>query len=119
MDEFFNYFFGFDKAFNYDSLGCRTYKHITKDDKEILAVNVAGFTKEDIELTTKTIGNTDYLYISTTPKEDVKDFVSPFTIRFAVRTNVIGSIDAEVKDGMLYITVTKKENKPNIKINFK
>ena len=39
MDEFFNYFFGFDKAFNYDSLGCRTYKHISKDDKEILAVN--------------------------------------------------------------------------------
>lgn len=119
MSDFFDYFFGFDKAFNYGNLGGRTYKHISKDNKEILAVNCAGFTKEDVDITTKTIGNTDYLYISTTPKEDVKDFVSPFTIRFAVRTNVIGSIDAEVKDGMLYITVTKKENKPNIKINFK
>ena len=118
MNDFFDYFFGFDRQFNYDSLGGRTYKHISKDNKEILAVNVAGFKKEDISIETKTISNTDYIYIVGTPNEDVKEFVEPMNIRFVVKSNQISEISGEVKDGMLYITVSKEYNKPNIKINF-
>jgi len=119
MGDFFDYFFGFDRSFNYDSLGMRTYKHISKDDEEILAVNVAGFSEEDIELEPETMGNTDYLYIKGTPKDGVKDYIAPLNIRFVIKPNMIGEISGKVIDGMLYITATKKTAKPNVKINFK
>jgi HSP20 family molecular chaperone IbpA len=118
MNDLFDYFFGFDKSFNYESLGMRTYRHISKDNKEILAVNVAGFSKEDIKLEPKSIGNKDYLYIIGMPKDDVKEYVNPLNIRFEIDSNRIDNVDASVKDGMLYVTVTKKNNKPKISINF-
>lgn len=118
MNEFFNYFFGFDRDFNYESLGGRTYKHISKDNKEILVVNVAGFKKDDLKIETKNICDRDYLYITGTPNEEVKEYVSPMNIRFAIKSNIIESIDGKVEDGMLYLTVTRKDNKPKININF-
>jgi HSP20 family molecular chaperone IbpA len=118
MTDLFNYFFGFDKDFNFESLGGRTYKHISKDNTEILAVNVAGFKKEDIKIETKTIGDRDYLYIIGTPREEVKEYVNPMNIRFEIKSNIIDSVDGKVEDGMLYLTVTRKDNKPKINIKF-
>jgi HSP20 family molecular chaperone IbpA len=40
-------------------------------------------------------------------------------IRFSIKPNTIDKIEADVKDGMLYITVIKKDNKPKINIDFK
>jgi HSP20 family molecular chaperone IbpA len=113
----FDYFYWYDKEFNSCSKRY-SYKHITQDNKEKLAVNVAGFTKEDIKIETKTIGDRDYLYISGTPKEDVSDFVEPLELRFEIQSKLIDEVEAKVQDGMLYITVTRRENKPNIKIKF-
>lgn len=115
----FNYFYWFDKEFNSDSCSKRySYKHISQENKELLAVNVAGFNKEDIKFETKSIGDKDYLYISGTPKDEVKDFVEPLEIRFEIKSNLIDEIEAEVKNGMLYITANRKENKPRINIKF-
>jgi HSP20 family molecular chaperone IbpA len=118
MSDIFDYFFGYDKQFNYCNLGGRIYRHISKEDKEILTVNVAGFAEEDIKIEPKNIGNTDYLYVIGTPKENVQEFIEPMNIRFVIKPSMIGEIYGKVVDGMLYITATKKENKPNIKINF-
>lgn len=114
----FDYFYYFDKAFNSDSVSRRTYKHITQDNKEILAVNCAGFSKEDIKIEAKSIGDKDYLYINGTPKDDVKDFIEPLEIRFEIRSSLVSEIEADVKEGMLYITVVRKDNKPKINIKF-
>jgi HSP20 family molecular chaperone IbpA len=118
MSDFFDYFFGFDKQFNYESLGMRTYKHISKENEEVLVVNVAGFTSEDISLETKTCGNLDYLYVVGKPKEDVKDFVEPLNIRFRIKADIIDEISGCVKDGLLHIIAKKKDHKSNIKIKF-
>ena len=116
--DFFDYFFGFDKGFPSGNLGMSTYKHISKENEEILIVNAAGFKKENIKLETKTIGDVDYLYITGNPDDGVKDFVKPLNLRFSIKTNIIDSINGEIKDGLLYITVERKDNKSNIKINF-
>lgn len=114
-----NYFYWFDKEFNLESCSKRySYKHVTKDNKEILAVNCAGFSKEDIQLTTESIGDKDYLYITGTPKEDIKDFIEPLKLRFEIKSNLVETVEGDVKDGMLYIAITRKNNKPKINIKF-
>jgi HSP20 family molecular chaperone IbpA len=115
----FDYFYWFDKAFNEESCSKRySYKHILQEDKELLAVNCAGFSKEDVKIEAKSIGDRDFIYITGTPKDDVKEFVEPMNIRFEVKSSIIDQIEADVKDGMLYITVTRRENKPKFNIKF-
>ena len=115
----YNYFYWFDKEFNSESCSKRySYKHITQDNKELLAVNVAGFSKEDINLEPKTVGNKEYLYITGNPKEDIKDFVEPLNIRFEIDSSLIENVEGEVKDGMLYITVIRRNKKPKLNIKF-
>jgi HSP20 family molecular chaperone IbpA len=122
MNDFFKDVFGefnffFDRQFNYDCLGMRTYRHFYKDNKEILSINVAGFSKSDIKLEPKTVGEKEYIYIIGTPNDDMKDYIEPLNLRVAIKSN-IDTVSGEVKDGMLYLTLTKKDIKPKINIEF-
>jgi HSP20 family molecular chaperone IbpA len=115
-----DYFYYFDKLFS-DGTGTRLYRYFKdENDNEILVVNCAGFTKENIKLDVRNNGYKDYLYISAKPNDDMKDYVDDdLNIRFEIKSNLTKEISYEVKDGLLIITVVKKDNKPNIEIKCK
>jgi HSP20 family molecular chaperone IbpA len=113
-----DYFYYFDRFFS-DSIGKRTYKYLKDNNNEILVVNVAGFTKSDIVLDVQNDGYKDYLYISAKPNEDMKDYIDELEMRFEIKSALVDEINYEVKDGLLLITVVRKDNKPKINIKAK
>lgn len=107
-----DYFYWFDKLFN-DGMNCRyLHKRIEEQNKELLIVDVGDNKKEDIAIEIKTEINKDFLYIYGNNKDD------RFAVRFGINASLVHEVEADVKDGLLYITILKKDNKPKINIKF-
>jgi HSP20 family molecular chaperone IbpA len=113
-----SYFYWLDRFYFPDTLSKRTYKYVKEDENEVLAVNVAGFSRDDIQVEVKNDGESDYLYITANPKDEVKAFVEPLKMRFGINANVVDEISCKVENGLLLVTVKKKDNKPNVNVKF-
>jgi uncharacterized UPF0160 family protein len=107
-----DYFYWFDKIFN-DGMNCRyLHKRIEDQNKELLIVDVGDSKKEDITIEIKTEINKDFLYIYNSKS------INWSNIRFGINASLVNEVEAEVKDGLLYVTILKKDNKPKINIKF-
>ena len=97
----------------------RPYKVIDTEKQTVIIHNITGIAKEDINIKTYTKNKVDYLEIrGSTKNELIEDEFNIFS-RFVIDGGSTDKIDVEVKNGLLYIYIVKKEpEKSKIKINF-
>ena len=117
----FDDFFGFDKSF-YDFTrsvkDVAPYQIIRKDNENIIIHNVLGIDEKDLKVEITTEGKYNYLVIEGKTKEEYDDSDYSVNSRFSFDPDKIKDIKYEVKNGLLYIHLYKKEaKKPEITVS--
>ena len=115
---FFDDFFGWDREFYNFERAIRDsapYK-IYRDEKEVTIIhNVLGIDEKDLNVDIKQERNGNYLVIQGSTKDDYDEY--SVESRFTIDLNKYQDIKYEIKNGLLYIHLFKKEiEKPQIRI---
>ena len=115
---FFDDFFGWDREFyNFErSIRDSAPYKIYRDEKEVTIIhNVLGIDEKDLNVDIKQERNGNYLVIQSSTKNDYEEY--SVESRFTIDLNKYQDIKYEIKNGLLYIHLFKKEiEKPQIKI---
>jgi len=86
------------------------YTIINKDEKTIIIHNVVGINKEDLKVVMKLENSNKMLDISGETKDEITGQMYSINSRFKVNQNTdVESIDSEMKNGLLYITIEYKK----------
>ena len=116
-------YFYFDREFfNFksDCWGTKPYSIFEKENSTVIVYTTLGVSKDNVKVTVESVGDDNYLVIKAKQTNEVTGTDFEANGRFTIYPQKIESIDVDVKDGLTYITINRKENpKPNININFK
>lgn len=119
---FFNYddFFNWDKpsySFSRAVHDMSPYKLKTLEDKVVLVHNIVGVKEDDIKVEVITTEDgRDQLVISGVTHNDILDYDYKINSKFDIKADAFKSVSYEVKDGLLYIYLFKKEPEPEKKL---
>lgn len=113
---FDNEWFDWDKKFyrfNRDEKDMRPYSIYHKDKKIIITHNILGVNKEDLKISRENENNTTYIVIEGKTKDDVTGKEYSISSRLAAddKNLDLEKIQAQAKNGLLYITIPEKEQK--------
>lgn len=96
------------------------YSVIQKENKTILVHNVIGLNKEDLNIILKTESHNQILYITGTSQDSITGSKYSISSRFLLKAAEVKTVESEVKNGLLYVTIEYKEPDINeIKIDIK
>jgi len=105
--------------FNRDEKDMKPYSAYHKNDKIIITHNILGINKEDLKISREHESNTSYLVIEGKTKDEITGKEYSMSSRLAVDDKALDleNIQAQAKNGLLYITIPKIEQKKIAKKN--
>jgi HSP20 family molecular chaperone IbpA len=103
--------------FNRNEKDMHPYSIYNKEDKVIIVHNVLGLNKKDLKLTINSEGNSYQIHIEGKTKDKVSGTEYSINSKFAVdpSTLKLDSIAAAMENGLLYITIQKKDIPKDLK----
>lgn len=111
-------------AFNRDEKDMRPYSVQDKKDQTIIVHNILGIEKQDLKVTRELKNNTVFLLIEGKTKDNItgKDYSIKSQLQLDDSYLDVSKISCDMKNGLLYITIPKKEKQSidktvSIKIN--
>lgn len=105
-------FFDWDKpayTFSRPVHDMKPYSIKTLEDKVVLVHNVCGVKEEDISVDIVSEDGRDRLVINGVTHNDVLNYDYKVSSKFDIKADMFKSVNYEVKDGLLYIYLYKKE----------
>lgn len=110
--------FDYDSFFNWDKPGytfsrsvhdMSPYKIKTLEDRVVLVHSIVGVSEDDINVDIVTEDGRDQLVISGITHNDVLNYDYKVSSKFDIKADMFKSVTYDVKDGLLYINLYKKE----------
>ncbi len=105
-------FFDWDKpayAFSRPVHDMKPYSIKTLEDRVVLVHNIVGIKEDDIKVEVVHKDNRDRLVIEGVTHNDVLNYDYKVSSTFDIKADMFKSVTYEVKDGLLYINLFKKE----------
>lgn len=106
--------------FNREEKDTHPYSFITNPDNSMTIVhNVLGLDKKDIKLVVKEVNDKGYILISGETKDEITNKVYSINSKFdfSPRDYNLDNVTSTMKNGLLYITIGGKKEKPTSKEN--